>query len=103
VIGPKAIEVTEAEAPNCLWLGHESVATTQIYIHADMRMKEKALANVCSSVNSDRMVTTTPKCSYQIAFLWTSNQTSEYASLPDRPQNWLDLEQKADRPRRPLW
>jgi integrase len=27
-----------------LWLGHESVATTQIYIHADMRMKEKALA-----------------------------------------------------------
>jgi site-specific recombinase XerD len=29
-----------------LWLGHESVATTQIYIHADMRMKEKALARV---------------------------------------------------------
>ncbi len=27
-----------------LWLGHESVATTQIYIHADMRLKEKALA-----------------------------------------------------------
>lgn len=29
-----------------LWLGHESVETTQIYIHADMRIKEKALANV---------------------------------------------------------
>lgn len=29
-----------------LWLGHESVETTQIYIHADMRMKEKALARV---------------------------------------------------------
>ena len=31
-----------------LWLGHESVATTQIYIHADMRMKEKALARVAA-------------------------------------------------------
>jgi len=29
-----------------LWLGHESVETTQIYIHADMRLKEKALAQV---------------------------------------------------------
>lgn len=29
-----------------LWLGHESVETTQIYIHADMRLKEKALARV---------------------------------------------------------
>lgn len=27
-----------------LWLGHESVETTQIYLHADMSMKEKALA-----------------------------------------------------------
>jgi integrase/recombinase XerD len=24
-----------------LWLGHESVATTQIYIHADLAIKEK--------------------------------------------------------------
>lgn len=31
-----------------LWLGHESVETTQIYIHADMRLKEKALAQVIS-------------------------------------------------------
>ena len=29
-----------------LWLGHESVETTQIYIHADLRMKEKALSRV---------------------------------------------------------
>ncbi|GLV27417.1 tyrosine-type recombinase/integrase [Sphingobium sp. Cam5-1] len=29
-----------------LWLGHESIETTQIYIHADMRLKEKALASV---------------------------------------------------------
>lgn len=26
-----------------LWLGHESVETTQIYLHADLRRKEKAL------------------------------------------------------------
>jgi site-specific recombinase XerD len=31
-----------------LWLGHESVETTQIYIHADLRMKEKALSRVAS-------------------------------------------------------
>jgi site-specific recombinase XerD len=27
-----------------LWLGHESVETTQMYIHADMQIKEKAMA-----------------------------------------------------------
>ena len=27
-----------------LWLGHEHVATTQIYVHADLALKEKALA-----------------------------------------------------------
>jgi integrase/recombinase XerD len=26
-----------------LWLGHESVDTTQIYLHADLELKEKAL------------------------------------------------------------
>lgn len=31
-----------------LWLGHENVETTQIYIHADMRLKEKALARVAA-------------------------------------------------------
>lgn len=29
-----------------LWLGHESVETTQMYLHADMRLKEQALSRV---------------------------------------------------------
>lgn len=27
-----------------LWLGHESIETTEIYLHADLKMKERALA-----------------------------------------------------------
>lgn len=27
-----------------LWLGHEQVDTTQIYLHADLTLKERALA-----------------------------------------------------------
>ena len=27
-----------------LWLGHESVESTQIYLHGDLTMKERALA-----------------------------------------------------------
>ncbi len=29
-----------------LWLGHAQVSTTDIYLHADMRQKEKAIARV---------------------------------------------------------
>jgi integrase/recombinase XerD len=32
-----------------LWLGHESIETVQIYLHADMAAKEKALAKVAPS------------------------------------------------------
>jgi len=32
-----------------LWLGHESVETTQIYLHADLRLKEKALSSVAAT------------------------------------------------------
>ena len=28
-----------------LWLGHESAETTNVYLHADMRLKEKALSH----------------------------------------------------------
>jgi integrase/recombinase XerD len=47
-----------------LWLGHESTETTQIYLHADMRLKEKALAHATVSGNvpcryrpSDHLIT----------------------------------------------
>jgi integrase len=29
-----------------LWLGHESIETTQMYIDADLALKEKALAKI---------------------------------------------------------
>jgi site-specific recombinase XerD len=32
-----------------LWLGHESTETTQVYLHADMQLKEKALAHATTS------------------------------------------------------
>jgi integrase/recombinase XerD len=32
-----------------LWLGHESIETTQVYLHADLRLKEKALERTASS------------------------------------------------------
>jgi integrase/recombinase XerD len=34
------------QAVIALWLGHESVETTQMYMHADLRLKEKALARL---------------------------------------------------------
>jgi site-specific recombinase XerD len=32
-----------------LWLGHESIETTQIYLHADLRLKERALARTTTT------------------------------------------------------
>ena len=32
-----------------LWLGHESVNTTYVYLHADLRLKEQAMAKTTSS------------------------------------------------------
>ena len=31
-----------------LWLGHESVETTHIYLHADLKLKETALARIAA-------------------------------------------------------
>ena len=32
-----------------LWLGHESVRITQVYLHADLGLKERALAETASA------------------------------------------------------
>jgi site-specific recombinase XerD len=37
-----------------LWLGHENVATTQIYVHADLAVKERALARTAPAGVSQR-------------------------------------------------
>ena len=37
-----------SQAVIALWLGHESPETTSIYLHADMQLKERALANTTS-------------------------------------------------------
>ena len=34
-----------------LWLGHESIETTQIYLDADLALKEKALAKITPMAN----------------------------------------------------
>jgi len=33
-------------AVNALWLGHESIETTNKYLHADLSIKERALAKL---------------------------------------------------------
>jgi site-specific recombinase XerD len=35
-----------------LWLGHESVETTQVYVHADLRLKEQALARMTAPASN---------------------------------------------------
>ena len=43
------------QAVIALWLGHESIETTQVYIHADMKLKEKALAKMSNpSISAGR-------------------------------------------------
>ena len=32
-----------------LWLGHESVETTSVYLHADLELKERAMARTSPS------------------------------------------------------
>ena len=40
-----------------LWLGHEQVETTQIYVHADQTIKNAALAN-CTARHGPRALST---------------------------------------------
>ena len=35
-----------------LWVRHESVETTQIYVHADLRLKEQALARMTAPASN---------------------------------------------------
>ena len=59
-----------------LWMGHESVTTTQIYLQADMALKQQAL---------DR--TTPPGAQpgrYQpLTSCWPSSKPCDYADIPD--------------------
>jgi len=57
-ISPHALRHTNAvnllqagvdQATIALWLGHESVETTQIYLHADIEYKEKILSKFTGS------------------------------------------------------
>jgi integrase/recombinase XerD len=46
-VTPTAVSLLRAgndRAVIALWLGHESIETTQIYLDADLSMKERALA-----------------------------------------------------------
>ena len=38
--------VVDRSSVIALWLGHESVETTQMYLHADLQLKEEALSKV---------------------------------------------------------
>jgi hypothetical protein len=43
LVGPGPA-VGQSESVIALWLGHENVETTQIYLHADLALKERAEA-----------------------------------------------------------
>ena len=58
-----------------LWIGHEEAATTQIYLHADMTLKEKALART-RPPDSHPAATSPPTSSSP------SSKPSDYADLP---------------------
>ncbi|MGH9001726.1 MAG: hypothetical protein ACRDYV_01230 [Acidimicrobiia bacterium] len=57
-----------------LWLGHESVETTQIYVHADLTLKERALAPAPRRSASNLAATGLPTSSSP------SSKASDYAA-----------------------
>jgi integrase len=38
-----------------LWLGHEQIETTQVYLHADLELKERALAGSVRKVQQNAL------------------------------------------------
>jgi hypothetical protein len=58
-----------------LWLGHEQVATTQTYIHADLALKEQALARTTPAG-------TTPGRYRHQTRSSPSSKACDYADLP---------------------
>jgi site-specific recombinase XerD len=43
-----------------LWLGHEQIETTQIYLHADLEIKERALGSTPNPAASGRLTNSSP-------------------------------------------
>ena len=60
-----------------LWLGHESVETTQMYLHADLRLKEEALSHTTP-------FQTKPPATGPATNCWPSLKRCDYAAR--RPQ-----------------
>ncbi len=67
-----------------LWLGHESVETTQIYLHADLEMKERALALIPSRAPGLAGTARRTRCS-------RSSRRSDYAAHRTCSIEWRDL------------
>ena len=60
-----------------LWLGHELVETTQMYIHADIQLKERAMARTRPVRRRLGATAPTTSCS-------PSSRRSDYADMPRR-------------------
>ena len=61
-----------------LWLGHESAETTKMYLHADMRLKEKALLRTAP-------LGIKPGRYHPNDELWFSWKASDYADSRSNP------------------
>ncbi|MFI1301681.1 tyrosine-type recombinase/integrase [Streptomyces noursei] len=57
-----------------LWLGHESTETTQIYLHADMSIKERALARTAPAGSAPDVSPLRTTC-------WRSSRDSESQAI----------------------
>jgi integrase/recombinase XerD len=54
-----------------LWMGHEGTATTQVYIHADLALKQRAIARTPSTLP--------PAATSQPTTSWRSSTACDYA------------------------